>query len=127
MQLFLRIALVPDCLSRERIMSMSHRFNVLLVLVCFALSAGGCESFWKDPSGKRPSKSKSKKQYDEVRMPLQTGSVLQRRVYVEHRPDSEKTPAKKKKKETSTPKPEAEPSPTPTPEEESTPPPDRFR
>jgi hypothetical protein len=113
-------------------MSMPRRFIALLALVCFALSAGGCESFWKDPPGKRPSKSKpkakSKKQYEEVLMPLQTGSVLQRRAYVERRPDSESKPSKKKKKETAAPNPEAEPSATPTPEEESTPPPvDRFR
>jgi hypothetical protein len=106
---------------------MPHRFIALLALICFALSAGGCESFWKNPSGKRPSKSRSKKQYEEVLMPLQTGSVLQRRVYVKRSPDSESKPSKKKKKETSSPKPEVEPSATPTPEEESTPPPDRFR
>ena len=111
-------------------MSIHHRFIALLALVCFALSAGGCESFWKDPPGKRPtkSKSKSKKQYEEVLMPLQTGSTLQRRTYVERRPDSESKATKKKKKEPAAPKPDAEPSATPTPEEESTPPPvDRFR
>ena len=85
---------------------------------------------WKDPPGKRPikSKTKSKKQYEEVLMPLQTGSTIQRRTYVESRPDAESTPAKKKKKEPAAPKPEAEPSATPTPEEESTPAPvERFR
>ena len=56
-------------------------------------------------------------------MPLQTGSVLQRRVMVR----TEKSPKKKKKKDASTSKPKAEPSATPAPEEESTPPVDRFR
>ena len=106
---------------------MHHRSIAFLALVCFALSAAGCESFWKDPSGKRPKKSASKKQYQEVRMPLQTGSVLQRRTYVMRGPESEK-PAKKKKKEAAAPKPEAEPTATPTPEEEATPAPvERFR
>lgn len=108
---------------------MPPRFIALLALVCFALSAAGCESFWKDPSGKRPKKkSASKKQYKEVLMPLQTGSTLQRRTYVQVGPDSESKPTKKKKKEAAGPKPDAEPSATPPPEEESTPPPvERFR
>jgi hypothetical protein len=110
-------------------MSMHRRFIALLALVCFALSAGGCESLWKDPSGKRPKKkSTSKKQYQEVLMPKQTGSTLQRRVYVERGPESESKPTKKKKKEAAAPKPDAEPDATPAPEEESTPPPvERFR
>lgn len=107
---------------------MQHRSIAFLALVCFALSTAGCESFWKDPSGKRPKKSAAKKQYQEVRMPLQTGSVLQRRTYVMRSPDPESTPIKKKKKEPAAPKPEAEPSATPTPEEEATPAPvERFR
>lgn len=108
---------------------MHRRFIALLALTCFALNAGGCESFWKDPSGKRPKKkSASKKEYKEVLMPLQTGSTLQRRTYVPVGPNSESKPTKKKKKEAAAPKPDAEPSATPAPEEESTPPPaDRFR
>ncbi len=66
---------------------------------------------------------KSKRHYQEVLMPLQTGSVLQRRTYVPRGPEDKK---KSKKKEAATRKPE--PSATPAPEEESTPPPaDRFR
>lgn len=58
-------------------------------------------------------------------MPLQTGSVLQRRVYV--RTQTEKK-SKKKKEQKKSSKPDAEPSATPAPDEESTPPPtDRFR
>jgi hypothetical protein len=89
---------------------MHHRSLAILAIVCVACGGGGCAS-------------KSNRKYEEVLMPLQTGSVLQRRVYVpaEH----EKKSKKKKKKETS--KPEAEPSATPAPEEESTPPTDRFR
>jgi len=68
---------------------------------------------------------KSKEQYQEVLMPLQTGSVLHRRVYVPRGPEEKK---KSKKKEAATRKPEPEASATPAPEEESTPPPaDRFR
>jgi hypothetical protein len=93
---------------------MSHRAIAILAVVCLALGAGGCAS-------------KSNKDYDEVLMPLQTGSVLQRRVFVRRGPES-KAKTKKKNKEREKPrKPEAEPSATPAPEEESTPPPDRFR
>ena len=104
---------------------MHHRLIAILALVCFAFGAGGCELF--EPSKKRKSSTK-KKQYKEVVMPLQTGSYLQRRFYVELGPDTE--PAKKtKKKKSPAPKPEAEPSATPRPtaEESPTPPPERFR
>jgi type IV secretory pathway VirB10-like protein len=100
---------------------MHHRSIAILAIVCLASSAGGCASFLK-PS--KPKSTKSKKGYEEVLMPLQTGSVLHRRAYIERGPESEKKPKKKKP----TPlKPEAEASATPAPEEESTPPPDRFR
>jgi hypothetical protein len=91
---------------------MHHRSIAVLAIVCIAFGGGGCAS-----------KSHRHRNYEEVLMPLQTGSVLHRRVYVpvEH----EKRSKKKKKKEST--KPEAEPSATPAPEEESTPPPDRFR
>jgi hypothetical protein len=91
---------------------MPHRAIAILAVVCLALGAGGCAS-------------RSNKDYDEVLMPLQTGSTLQRRVYVRRGPESR---SKKKKKERDKPrKPDAEPSATPAPEEESTPPADRFR
>jgi hypothetical protein len=94
---------------------MSHRAIAILVAVCLALGAAGCAS-------------KSNKNYEEVLMPLQTGSTLQRRVYVPRGPESKTTKKKKKEKERQKPrKPESEPSATPAPEEESTPPPDRFR
>jgi hypothetical protein len=89
---------------------MHHRLIAILAIVFIALGGGGCAS-------------KSNQNYEEVLMPLQTGSVLQRRVMVR----TEKSPQKKKKKETSTSKPKAEPSATPAPEEESTPPVERFR
>ncbi len=92
---------------------MHYRWVAILAIVWIALGGGGCAS-------------KSKYGYEEVLMPLQTGSVLQRRVLV--RTEHEKKPTKKKKKkESSAPKPEPEPSATPVPEEESTPPADRFR
>ena len=82
------------------------------VLVFAALAAGGCAS-------------KSRGNYEEVQMPLQTGSVLHRRIQVPTGP--KKTPGAPKEKKKKEAKPEAEPSATPKPEEESTPPPDRFR
>ena len=91
---------------------MHHRLIAVLTIACLACGAGGCTNKWNSNS-------------EEVLMPLQTGSVLHRRVRVpaEHEQKSKK----KKKKEASTRKPEPEPSATPAPEEESTPPPDRFR
>jgi hypothetical protein len=92
---------------------MHHRSIAILAAVFVAFGGGGCAS-------------KSNQQYEEVLMPLQTGSTLQRRILVR----TDKSPKKKKKKEkkeTSTSKPKAEPSATPAPEEESTPPVDRFR
>ena len=91
---------------------MLHRALAILAVGSLAFGAGGCAS-------------NSQKNSEEVLMPLQTGSVLQRRVFVPKSPDSK---SKKKKKEREKPrKSEAEPSATPAPEEESTPPPDRFR
>jgi len=98
---------------------MHHRSLSLLAIICLAFGTGGCESFWKN------SPTKTKRQYQEVLMPLQTGSVLHRRTYVPRGPEEKK---KQKKKETKAPKPDAEPSATPTSEEEASPPPaDRFR
>jgi hypothetical protein len=91
---------------------MLNRAIAILAVVSLALGAGGCAS-------------KSSGSYEEVLMPLQTGSTLQRRVYVRKGPES-KSKKKKKEREKSR-KPEAEPSATPAAEEESTPPPDRFR
>jgi hypothetical protein len=82
-------------------------------MVFVACAAGGCAS-------------NSRGNFEELQMPLQTGSVLHRRVQVPTGPKKKPTTTKKKEKE-KTPKPEAEPSATPTPEEESTPSPDRFR
>jgi hypothetical protein len=103
---------------------MHHRLFAILVLVCFAFGGAGCELFesWKKP------KSSKKRRYKEVLMPLQTGSNLQRRTYVEVEVDSE--PAKKpRKKQSPSPKLDAEPSETPSPTEEESPAPtpERFR
>jgi hypothetical protein len=92
----------------------------ILAVLCFAFAGAGCAS-------------KSNKDYDEVLMPLQTGSVLQRRVQVPKIEPREKPEEPKKKKKASSPKPkadaeaEAEASATPAPPEESTPPTERFR
>ena len=95
---------------------MHLRLIASLVIVCVALGAGGCSST------KAERKSKNQK-YEEVLMPVQTGSYFRRRIIIPV--DREKKPTQKKKPAAS--KPAAEPSATPAPEEESTPPPDRFR
>jgi hypothetical protein len=105
---------LPDSLCGEGVKAMFYRAIAILAVVSLALGAGGCAS-------------KSHSNYEEVLMPLQTGSTIQRRVYVPKGPES-KSKKKKKEKEREKPrKSEAEPSATPAPEEESTPPPDRFR
>jgi hypothetical protein len=93
-------------------MSMHYRLIALLTLACVAWQVEGCTNKWNSNS-------------EEVLMPLQTGSVLHRRVRVAA--EAEKKPKKKKAKEPAPKKAEAEPSATPAPEEESTPPADRFR
>lgn len=110
---------------------MHHRLFAVLVIVCFALEGAGCAS--ESQLANR----------EEILMPRQTGSTLQRRVMVakdsgtkkskkkEKKEKKEKEEEKKENKET-TPKPT--PKPTPAPElteeatEEPTPAvPDRFR
>jgi hypothetical protein len=93
---------------------MHHRSIAILAIVFIAFGGGGCAS-------------KSNQHYEEVLMPMQTGSTLQRRVWVRTGP--EKSSKKKKKKDAPKSKEKAEPSTsaTPAPEEESTPPVERFR
>jgi hypothetical protein len=91
---------------------MHHRSIAILAIVFIAFGGGGCAT-------------KSRGDYEEVLMPMQTGSTLQRRVWVRTGP--EKSSKKKKKKDAPKSKPKAEPSATPAPEEESTPPVERFR
>lgn len=88
---------------------MHHRFIAIFALFCIVLGGVGCAS-----------KPKST-QYKEVLLPKQTGSALQRRIYVETTGDEKKKP-KEKKKVT-----ETEPAETPPPDEEEAPPPERFR
>ncbi len=126
---------------------MRYRFIAVLTVVCFAFGLGGCELLsdsWK-PESEKPksektrSEKKSRSDYDEIYLPGQTGSRLQRRMYVEKNPDrnadKKKSASKKpssspkpKAEPTATPTPEPETSPTPKPEEEATPTPtERFR
>ena len=122
---------VPSCPKRrflipspaeEKFRHMYHRSFPLLAVISLVFFAGGCESLWTS------SAKQTKKQYEEVLMPLQTGSRLHRRTYVPTGPEEKKkSTAKKKTEKEKAPKLEAEPSATPKPEEESTPPPDRFR
>ena len=99
---------------------MHHRSFAVLVIVCFALGGAGCAS---------ESQMASR---EEVLMPRQTGSLLQRRAMVKSDGATKKKSKKKKETKRTTPKPT--PKPTPAPEateeatEEATPaPPDRFR
>ena len=107
---------------------MSYRSFSFLAVITLAFAAGGCESLWSS-STKQTKKQHEEKHYQEVLMPLQTGSVLQRHTYVPTGPEEKKKSAttKKKTEKEKAPKPDAEPSATPKPEEESTPSPDRFR
>lgn len=93
----------------------------IFAILCVAFGGGGCAS-------------NSKGDYEEILMPLQTGSAIQRRVQVKS--DRKPKPTTKPTKEKSTKKPappklesepEPEPTATPPPQEESTPPPERFR
>lgn len=107
---------------------MHHRLFAVLVIVCFALEGAGCAS--ESQLANR----------EEILMPRQTGSTLQRRVMVAKDSGAKKSKKKKEKKDKkdqkdkkeTTPKPA--PKPTPAPEataeatEEPTPAvPDRFR
>lgn len=108
---------------------MDHRLFAVLAIICFALGGAGCAS--ESQIANR----------EEILMPLQTGSTLQRSVLVEKEggiKKPKKSKKKKEKKETDeteepkrpSPKPTPAPTPEPTPEQpvqESTPPPDRFR
>ena len=97
---------------------MDHRLFAILAIICFALEGAGCAS------------EEARARREEILMPLQTGSVLQRRVMVEKESASKKSKKKKKEsKRTSskpTPAPEATPEPSPKAEEENTTP-DRYR
>lgn len=101
---------------------MRCRLLAILAILSFAFGGGGCAS-------------NSKQDYEEVLMPLQTGSVLQRRMQVktDHKTKRKTEPKKKKKPAEPKPEPEPEAKPegtpraTPTPAEESTPPTERFR
>ena len=96
---------------------MDHRLFAVLAIVCFALEGAGCAS--ESQLARR----------EEILMPLQTGSTLQRRVMVERQSATKKSKKKKETKETKrtspTPAPAPTPEPSPQPQEESTP--DRFR
>jgi hypothetical protein len=89
---------------------MDHRLFTVLAIVCFALEGAGCAS------------ESQRARREEILMPLQTGSTLQRRVMIDSEGVTKKSKKKKDSKRTS-PKP-------PVPEvtkEESPAAPDRFR
>ena len=104
---------------------MHHRLFAVLVIVCFALGGAGCASDSQIANR------------EEIVMPRQTGSTLQRRVMVKSDRPTKKSTKKKEKKEKketegTTPKPTPKPSPAPEAPEEATEEPtpaapDRFR
>lgn len=115
---------------------MHHRLIAILAILCFTLGGAGCESLFqpsKPKSSKKKKPSRERKQYEMVVMPLQTGSTLQRRVFVEKKSGDEpelKKKSKKKESPTPTPKPAVEPAETPPPPPEQATPeptPERFR
>ena len=97
---------------------MDHRLFAVLAIICFALGGAGCAS------------ESQRERREEIVMPMQTGSTIQRRVMVEREAPTKKKKEKKEKKETkrTTPKPTPTPEPEPSPKvEEETAQPDRFR
>ena len=96
---------------------MDHRLFAFLAIACFALEGAGCAS------------ESQRARREQVLMPLQTGSTIQRRVMVERQSATKKSKKKKETKETKRTSPTPTPAPTPEPspqaQEESTP--DRFR
>ena len=109
---------------------MDHRLFAILIVICFALEMVGC------------AKVPNRTDREEILMPAQTGSRLQRPILVPVSPETKKSkkkekeeaPEKKKEKSkrpkpTPAPEPETTPKPdtTPKPVEEATPAPERFR
>lgn len=91
---------------------MHQRLIAIFAILSIALGGSGCAS--------------KSKRYEEVLMPAQTGSTLQRRVFVESTREHKKKRPEKKKAPT-TPKPETERAETPPPDEEEAAPPERYR
>jgi outer membrane biosynthesis protein TonB len=109
---------------------MQYRLFAVLIVVCVALEIVGCAHV--------PNRTDR----EEVLMPMQTGSRIQRPILVSptivtkksKKKEKEEEPEKKKEKSkrptpTPAPKPETTPKPeaTPKPVEEATPEPERFR
>lgn len=104
---------------------MDHRLFAVLAIVCFALEGAGCAS------------ESQRARQEQILMPLQTGSSIQRKVMIDTGGVPKKSKKKKEKKEKKETKEPTQPSPKPTPaatpapapspkaEAESTP--DRFR
>ena|GEM_PF-1007570 len=109
---------------------MDHRLCAVLAITCFSLAGTGCSWKWQRTGG------------EQIVMPLQTGSTLQRRVMVPAGPEDAaakpETPKKKKEPKSTAAKPsepEKPPHPkkpaqskkSPEPEDEKPAAPDRFR
>jgi hypothetical protein len=97
---------------------MDHRLFAVLGIVCLGLEGAGCAS------------EEQRARREEILMPLQTGSVLHRRVIVESEGATRKSKKKKKESKRTASQPTPKPTPEPSPEqpvEENTTPPERFR
>ena len=56
---------------------MYHRSFSLLAVISLAFAIGGCESLWTSSANQtKKKKQHQEKNYEEILMPLQTGSVL---------------------------------------------------
>jgi hypothetical protein len=104
-----------SCFPLNRGFHMGHRMFAVFAVICFALEGAGCAWIWKSKGARG----------EEILMPLQTGSVLHRRVIIPTEPVvvPKKSKQKKESKATS-PKP---PAPEVTEEDETPSAPERFR
>jgi hypothetical protein len=111
---------------------MNNRLFAILIVACLALAGSGCASRAKRH---RPAQRHRQAQRDrqEVLLPRQTGSNLDRRITVDDESSFKKPiqpeskPPSKKRVKTERTVPEKAKEPKPDQPEETTPPPDRFR
>ena len=121
---------------------MNARLFAILIVVCLAVAGSGCASIFHRPKAQKPKapKHKTQKHSQEVLLPKQTGSNLDRRITIDDESSVQKTkkrpeskhPSKKTVKTAPTESELVEPEKPKKPEkpekpEQTTTPPDRFR
>ena len=123
---------------------MNARLFAILIVVCLAVAGSGCASIFHRPTAQKPKAPKHKaqthktqKHSQEVLLPKQTGSNLDRRITIDDESSVQKTkkrpeskhPSKKTVKTAPTESELVEPEKPKKPEkpEQTTTPPDRFR